>query len=120
MIDERTMMTARLLWVHLATYLRTGRLASEERLRSEYDVAKVMPGMEMPQRSLTRMIQYAEFVAKEYLEVYSTPRKLEIAVRGVAASLGLGSPSEEDEKLGEIIYSDLRAAVTRNRIHVDF
>lgn len=120
MIDERTMLTARFLWVHLATYLSSGRLATAERLRKEYDVAKLIPGMEMPEHSLARMIKYAEFVANEYLTVYSTPVKLELAVRGVAASIGVGVPSASEQELGELIYSDLRAAVIKNQIHVDF
>jgi hypothetical protein len=120
MLIERTAMTVRLVWVQLVSYHREKTFAPRKRLLEEYNRAKELSGMEMPEQTLNRMMDYSEFVAKEYLAFYSTPEKLEHAIRSMAASIGIGSPSEEEERLGEIIFSDIQKAVQRNRVHIDF
>ena len=113
-------MTTRLVWVHLATYLRTKDFATMARLRVEYEIAKDFPGMEMPESTLKRMIPFSEHVAKEYVAIYTTPVQLEIATRSMAAAIGIGMPSAKEEETGDLIYADMMKAVQRNKIHIDF
>lgn len=120
MLEQRTLMTTRLVWVHLATYLRTKDFATVSRLRDEYEVTKDFPGMEMPESTLKRMIQFSEHVAKEYVAAYTTPVQLEIAKRSMAAAIGIGIPSEKEKETGELIYADMMKAVQQNKIHIDF
>lgn len=120
MLEQRTLMTTRLVWVQLATYLRTQDFATVARLRDEYDVTKEFSGMEMPESTLKRMILFSEHVAKEYVAAYTTPAQLEIATRSMAAAIGIGMPSEKEQETGDLIYADMMKAVQRNKIHIDF
>lgn len=113
-------MTVRLVWVQLVSYHQNKIFASKERLHAEYNLAKELPNMEMPEQTLNRMIDYSDFVAREYVASYSTPQKLEHAIRSMAASIGIGLPSKEEQHLGEIIFADIQKAVQKNRVHVDF
>jgi hypothetical protein len=117
---ERTAMTVRLVWMHLVSYHQNKIFASRERLLTGYNHAKELPNMEMPEQTLNRMMDYSDFVANEYLALYSTPQKLEHAIRSMAASIGIGAPSKEEERLGEIIFADIQKAVQKNRVHIDF
>lgn len=118
MIEERTLLLTRLVWVHLNSYLQMEKLATRAQIREVYQVVvRDSPELTVGVKALERLRGFSEFVAREYLDAYPERPRLEYAVRCMAASIGIGIPSAREEQIGELIYSDMRAAVIRNRIH---